>query len=396
MRTAKIFLLFVSLVTFVRAEPLTLPLSERPEWLKQDGIVMAGSWEPLVFRVRRDGSEGYAPTLDQLQAYAREHSPEMVARLKALGVNFVMMHCYKGFGPSAERQSMDDAVRFSRLCHEEGLRVGVYTYSGAFGWELLFPEVPEAREWVVLNRDGQPVTYGSATYRYYWNRNHPDAQAFYRRIVRFAVQEIRTDLLHFDNYVIGPGNDANSVARFRAFLRERFSAEQLENMGISDPATAEPPMTGAPDNPLRRAWLAFSCQSLTASYHEMSRYARTLRDDILVECNPGGVGDRIRPPVYHGTLLQGGEAFWDEGRPPGYTGGRLMSRIPTYKVARRMDNMAFCYATNPLSPWRSTSIVWDAFAGSNTARSWRSRPRKSRSRVPSPPTFGSSVKEESY
>ncbi len=359
MRTAKTFLLLISVAATAQAESLTLPLSERPEWLKQDGIVMAGSWEPLVFRVRRDGSKGYAPTLDQLQAYAREHSPEMVARLKALGVNFVMMHCYKGFGPSAERQSMDDAVRFAGLCHEEGLRVGVYVYSGAFGWELLFPEVPEARDWVVRNREGKPVTYGSATYRYYWNRNHPDAQAFYRRIVRFAVREIRTDLLHFDNYVIGPGNDANSVARFRAFLGERFSAEQLENMGISDPATVKPPMTGAPDNPLRRAWLDFSCQSLTASYHDMSRYGRTLREDILVECNPGGVGGRIRPPVNHGTLLQGGEAFWDEGRPPGYAQGRLRSRIPTYKVARRMDNMAFCYATNPLEMAESMAFNLD-------------------------------------
>lgn len=346
MRKGFLFLAFA--VGLVQAETLTLPRKERPEWLRREGIVMAGSWEPLPFRVRRDGSEEYTPSPEQRSAYTREHSREMLAKLKALGVNFVMMHCYKGFGLSAESESMEDAVRFAKLCHDEGLRVGVYAYSGAFGWELLFPETPEANEWVVLNREGKPTTYGSATYRYYWNRNHPGAQAFYRRIVRFAVEEIGTDLLHFDNYVIGPGSDANSVARFRAFLRQDFSSEQLRRMGISDTGTVTPPMTGPPDNPLRRAWLDFSCRSLTDSYHDMSRYARTLRGDILVECNPGGVGDRIRPPVDHGALLQGGEAFWDEGRPPGYREGRLESRIPTYKVARRMDNMAFCYATNPL------------------------------------------------
>lgn len=348
MKTARGFLLCSVVVGLVHAETLTLPRKERPEWLRRDGIVMAGSWEPLLFRVRRDGSEGYTPSPEQRSDYVREHSREMLSELKELGVNFVMMHCYKGFGLSAERKSMEDAVRFASLCREEGLRVGVYTYSGAFGWELLFPETPEAKDWVVLNREGKPTTYGSASYRYYWNRNHPDAQAFYRRIVRFAVDEIGTDLLHFDNYVIGPGSDTNSVGRFRAFLRENFSTEQLGGMGSSDADTVTAPMTGPPDNPLRRAWLDFSCRSLTDSYHDMSRYARTLRGDILVECNPGGVGDRIRPPVDHGTLLQGGEAFWDEGRPPGYSGGRLESRIPTYKVARRMDNMAFCYATNPL------------------------------------------------
>ena len=348
MKMLRGFLLCSLFVGLVHAETLTLPREERPEWLRRDGIVMAGSWEPLLFRVRRDGSEGYTPSPEQRSAYAREHSRAMLSELKSLGVNFVMMHCYKGFGLSAERESMREAVRFAKLCREEGLRVGVYTYSGAFGWELLFPETPEAKDWVVLDRQGNPTTYGSATYRYYWNRNHPDAQAFYRRIVRFAVEEIGTDLLHFDNYVIGPGSDTNSVARFRTFLRQNFSTEQLGRMGISDADTVTAPMTGPPDNPLRRAWLHFSCRSLTDSYYDMSRYARTLRGDIVVECNPGGVGDRIRPPVDHGTLLQGGEAFWDEGRPPGYSGGKLESRILTYKVARRMDNMAFCYATNPL------------------------------------------------
>ncbi|MHC4464610.1 MAG: hypothetical protein ACYS30_24740, partial [Planctomycetota bacterium] len=54
--------LFLCLSGLVNAEPLTLPLDQRPNWLQRDGIVMAGSWEPLLFRVRRDGSDGYTPT----------------------------------------------------------------------------------------------------------------------------------------------------------------------------------------------------------------------------------------------------------------------------------------------------------------------------------------------
>jgi len=81
-----------------QAEPLTLPAEQRPDWLSRDGIVMAGSWEPLLFRVRRDGSDGYTPSAEQRAAYERKHSPEMIAELKALGVNFIMMHCYKVAG----------------------------------------------------------------------------------------------------------------------------------------------------------------------------------------------------------------------------------------------------------------------------------------------------------
>ena len=341
------------------AEPLTLPLERRPDWLQRDGIVMAGSWEPLLFRVRRDGSDGYIPTAEQRAAYAREHSPEMIAELKALGVNFIMMHCYKGAGLEAERQSMADAVAFAALCRDAGLRVGVYNYSGAFLWEPLFKETPQAKDWVLLDKDGRPLTYGSATYRYRWNRNHPDAQAFYRRLVRFAVEDIKVDLLHFDNYGYGPGRDANSIQRFRDYLGTTFTVDQLKKMGVDDLGNVQPPMTDSPENMLRRAWLEFCCRSLADSYHDMSRYARTLRGDILIECNPGGPGNWIRPPVDHGRLLQGGEAFWDEGRPPGYSDGQLRSRIRTYKVARRMKNIAFAYSTNPLEMAESMAFNRD-------------------------------------
>ncbi len=354
-----LILLHLCLTCLVHAEPLTLPLEQRPDWLHRDGIVMAGSWEPLLFRVRRDGSQDYTPTAEQRAAYMREHSPEMIAKLKALGVNFVMMHCYKGAGLEAERESMADAVKFAKLCHDAGLNVGVYNYSGAFIWELLFKEVPQAKDWVIIDKNGRLLTYGTATYRYRWNRNHADAQAFYRQLVRFAVNDIGAELLHFDNYGYGPGQDANSVQRFRNYLDDTFTDEQLKKMGIDDLNAVQPPMTGLPENMLRRAWLDFSCKSLTNSYHDMSRYARTLRKDILIECNPGGPGNWIRPPVDHGNLLQGGEAFWDEGRQPGYRNGQLQTRIRTFKVARRMNNIAFVYTTTGLEMAESMAFNRD-------------------------------------
>jgi hypothetical protein len=355
----QVFFLTLCLCSLIQAEVLTLPLNQRPNWLQRDGIVMAGSWEPLIFRVRRDGSDGYIPTAEQRDAYLREHSPEMIARLNNLGVNFVMMHCYKGAGLAAERESMTDAVKFARLCHDAGLHVGVYNYSGAFLWEPLFKEIPQAKDWVLLDANGKPRTYGSATYRYRWNRNHPDAQAFYRKIVSFAVNEINADLIHFDNYAVGPGRDNNSVQRFRQYLRDTFTPDQLKRIGINDLITVQPPMTGPPENLLRRAWLEFTCRSLADSYHEMSRYARTLRNDVLIECNPGGPGNRIRAPVDHGRLLQGGEAFWDEGRESGYRNGQLYTRIRTYKVARCMNNMAFTYTTTPLEMAESMAFNLD-------------------------------------
>ncbi len=330
------------------AQSLTLPPAQRPAWLQNEGMVMAGDWEPLLFRVRRDGGRGYAPSPDQLAAYAREHSPEIIAQLQALGVNFVMIHTYKGFGLNAERGSMSDAVQFARLCREAGLHVGVYNFSGAFGWELFFNEHPEAINWVVLDPAGKPVIYESAPYRYFWNRNHPEAQKFYRELVRFAVRDIQADLLHFDNYNVGPGFDTCSVQRFRQYLKRTLSSKELRAAGIGDPDQALPPGAETENALLSFAWRDFSCQSLADSYHDLGRYARKQRKDILLECNPGGPGQHIQPPVDHGRMLTGGEAFWDEDVTPGYRDGILRTRIRTYKVGRSVNNLAFSYITTPL------------------------------------------------
>ncbi len=329
-------------------EPLTLPEKARPAWLARDGIIMAGSWEPLLFRVKRDGAAGYTPTPEQRAAYEREHDADMIAKLKDLGVNFIMMHCYKGAGLEAERQSMAEAARYAERYHKAGLRVGVYNYSGALLWEPLFEEVPQARSWILHGPDDRPIPYGSATYRYYWNRNHPDAVAYYRKIVRFAVEQIRADLLHFDNYHVGPGTDEGSVRQFRNDLRGRFTAGQLAAMGAGDLTKVVPPMRGPKDTMLYRAWQDFRCQWMADSYHDMARFARRLRPDILIECNPAGVRDRIRPPVDHGRLLLGGEAFWSEGGDSGLRKGTLHNRIRSYKVARRMGNACFAYTRKPL------------------------------------------------
>jgi hypothetical protein len=351
-------LLCVSLAPLACGETLTLPPDKRPAWMARDGIVMAGSWEPLMFRVRRDGAAGYTPSAEQLEGYRQEHSPAMVARLKQLGVNFVMMHCYKGAGLEAERESMADAVRFARLCREAGLRVGVYNYSGAFIWELFFKEMPPAKDWVVLDAHGTPVPYGrDGSYRYYWNRNHPEAQAFYRKVVHFAVCDIQADLIHFDNYHVGPGWDRNSIERFQNYLRATFPARLLAEHHVN-PATARPPEPKTTDL-LARAWADFSCQSMADSYADMCRYARSLRPDVLLECNPAGVSSTMRPPVDHGRLLQGGEAYWDESGRPGYRQGQLRSRIRTCKVARAMNNAAFAYSTTPLEAAESTAFNLD-------------------------------------
>jgi hypothetical protein len=352
------FCLLLASLTEARSQVLTLPADQRPEWLEKEGVVMAGSWEPLTYRTREGTFKGHAPTKAEQEEWEYEHSPEVTKKLKRLGVNFIMMHCYKGAGLKIEGKTMDDAVRFARQYHQAGLHVGVYVYSGAFLWEPMYREIPESQNWVLLDKNYKPSDYYHMGIRYYWNRNNPDAQAFYKKIIRFAVDSVKADLLHFDNYSQGPGRDANSVNRFREYLRHTFPLSERKKIGAADLSLVVPPMNVPPHSLLDCAWLKFKSVSLTQSYKDMGGYARSLRKDILLELNCGAPENKIRW-INHGELLQGGEAVWSEGVPSGYYDGKYRTRIISYKIARCLNNIVFYYANTPVSMAESMAFNAD-------------------------------------
>jgi hypothetical protein len=343
--------------------PLTLPRASRPAWLAEEGIVMAGDWEPFLFRLRRDNFQrqpaadrGYAYTAEQLAAYRKEHSPQMLQELKALGVNFIMTHCYKGGGFQAERPSMEDAKKLSALAHRDGMHVGVYVSSGTNMIELIRKEHPESAEWELLDANGRPLTYGSATYRHFFDRNHPAWQAHLRPIIRYAVEEIKTDLLHFDNYIHGPGFDRNSMERFCEYLHAKY---QPADFGLADFSGVQPPKQPADNPKLYRAWADFAAYSTAKSLYDMAVYARSLRPHILMELN-AGLDGRAGSPIDLGRILRYSEACWNEVRAPGVArDGRLQTHIPAYKAAQAMDNTVFTYVTCPLEAAESLAYNTD-------------------------------------
>lgn len=353
-----------------------LPRDQRPEWLQRDGLVMAGSWEQMIFRVRRgrrgdtppeweapNGGLDYRATPQQIAAWQRETSDEMIDQLRQLGVNFIMMPVHKGAGMVAERENMQDIVEWARRCHAAGLHVGVYADSGTLLWDLFFQEKPEAENWLLRDRDGQPIVYSrSQPYRSRYNRLHPDAHQYFLDVLRFAITDVKADLIHLDNYLHAPGTDACSARLFREYLGKTFSPEELAGMGAGDLETVAPMPNDSANDLLRRAWTDFSCEFLAESYRLRCEYARSVRSDILMECNPHGVLDRPRPPIDHFRLVRFGEAFWDEARGEDYAGyrdGKLHTRIRSYKVARLLDNMVFCKTGTPLDMAESMAYNLD-------------------------------------
>lgn len=168
--------------------------AERPRWMDEEGIVMAGNWEEPAFRARRVGYTDFKMPPEWIPGYEREHSQEMIDSLKSIGVNFVMTHGYKGYGFEIERQGMQDAVRFAHLAHASGLRVGAYIGS-TLGWETLFQEIPAAKDWLWLDPNGEPGFYNKKqTHRYLAMKNHPGYKNYIKKAIRFAIEEMNSEI----------------------------------------------------------------------------------------------------------------------------------------------------------------------------------------------------------
>ena len=339
MHTIRVSLLCAALWA---ALPTAAPAVDRPEWMDRPGIVMAGSWEEPSFRARRMGRTDYTLPADLQAQYAREHTPEMIAQLKQWGVNFVMIHCYKGAGFKTEQEGMDDAKRFTRLCHKAGLRVGAYI-GGTMLYERLFEEEPQAPQWQAIGPRGEPLFYHPAQhFRYAAVRNHPGFVEYLKKPVRFAVEDMRADLVHFDNFGTGGSTyDPFSKQKFREFLRSRGQPPR-------DPPLADAPRT----DPLVRDWDEYKCQALADHYAAMSRYIRGLNSQCGVDGNPGGVSSHgvAAVGIDHARLLPLGNAFWDESYGADWSAktATAQTRVRSLKVGELFNNSAFLYCESAL------------------------------------------------
>ena len=338
----------------------------RAPWL-DEGIVMAGSWEPLRGRLR-SGSDHQ----DQVRkAYEKEHSEETVVRLKQAGVNLAITHFYKGFGVAAEREEMERTKAFAELCHEHGLKVGVYTQTVAsIYYETFFSEVPEAENWVSRDHEGKIPTYGAASCRYIpCPTCGPYLDYLEKNVLTYAVKEVQADLIHFDNFRWWPEPEAcrceRCTQRFREHLQRRWpdEDERFAHFGLKDFSFVKPPAFHALTpvwqisyirDPISQAWFDFKCEALADLYKRFADFLRGLNPNIVVECNVDlkcGSNNGINRGAWPETVYPHGEIFWSErhmDRGISETGS-IQSKIRNLKLAQATNNALFTYNYNRLS-----------------------------------------------
>jgi len=329
-----------------------LPLEERKRLFKE---IVWPSNEPLMFERRRGRS-----TTDVEEQYKIAHSEENVKKMADVGVELLgNVHFYKGFGFELEKEEMQNTKKLAELAHKYGIKFSVYVGSTMF-IETIFASEPKSKEWWQRDQDGAPITYsGHGTYRYLSCQNQESYIEYMKKILKYAVEEIKADRIFFDNPGIGKPEPQSCqcpacVRKFREFLRKKYDNETLRRRlgfttldGVVPPrydAFNQPWTMATIDDPLRQEWIDFRCQTKVNFYRKMNDYIKKLDPSVPVSLNIKGVYGRNRAFIeaidharFEGICE---DMVMDSGVSAGVAeDGALVSEIRSFKAARTL-NMA--------------------------------------------------------
>jgi hypothetical protein len=353
----------------IYAQPDTSDLARyTPQWIRQGFADAGATHEPWIFQVRRNN-----PDFNQWQKTDFEYqlSEPYIKDLAEAGITVYHVGCYKGFGFEAEKEYMDKVARAVAIAHKYGLKADTYVQWNTMAYETFFAEVPEAKtdQWYQIDENGKPLllTYSyQQAYRYRPCFNHDGYMNYFKeKIIRYVVEKVKTDFIHFDNFDFNypPAADFNpaTIASFRKFLEKRYSPEQrIERFGFADLSYVLPPMWNDEnpankmeviDDPVIQEWIDFRCWTLTSRLAECARFVRGLNKEIVIEVNPHGVVGSNRAweaGINHPDLMQFTNVIWTEDdNNPRWEKGVAIGKFRHFKLGRTTKNYIMTYCGKP-------------------------------------------------
>ena len=339
-----------------------------PQWIRQGFADAGATHEPWIFQVRRNN-----PDFNQWQKAEFDYqlSEPYIKALSEAGITVYHVGCYKGFGFQAEKEYMDKVAQAVAIAHKYGMKADTYVQWNTMAYETFFAEVPEAKtdQWYQIDENGKPLllTYSyQQAYRYRPCFNNDDYMNYYKeKIIRYVVEKVKTDFIHFDNfdYNYPPAADFNpaTIAAFRKFLNDSYSADQRkERFGFEDVSYVLPPMWNDENpaakmetinDPVMQEWIDFRCWTLTTRLAECARFVRSLNKEIVIEVNPHGLVGSNRAweaGINHPDLMQYTNVIWTEDdNNPRWENGVAIGKFRHFKLGRTTHNFIMTYCGTP-------------------------------------------------
>ena len=163
-----------------------------------------------------------------------------------------------------------------RNCHKRGIRVLAYIQFSTLYQEVMLSEIPDLADWVALDEHGRKRTWHGAYYRWVPCSNHPDFEAYLKKMIRIALVEGDFDGVMLDNADMPPCYCQRCARLFREHLAHE--PDPVDRFGIPTVAHVEPPpprssKRGEIQDPIYQEWIRFRTKRLTDLYHRL--YAST-------------------------------------------------------------------------------------------------------------------------
>ncbi|MCC7349151.1 MAG: beta-galactosidase [Phycisphaerales bacterium] len=332
------------------------------KWFAAQPSIFVGAWESLAFRRRA----GLAWT-DESQAYQHEFSDETLDRIAEMGCNHLILPHTKGYGLEAMTRELDRQREVIARATKRGIRVGLYLRLDSVIPEILRREHPDVDEWLTIGELGRSSFYSSAqTFRSRICLLHPSAMQYLESEIRHAVQEMGTNLLHFDglHFSFYPSETcrcSRCTQAYRQWLEHRYPdlGKRAEMFGIVDfktiPLPRFDPLQQATDpgfapfrglgdcihSPDIQSWFRFRWDGELALMRHLRRLVHHLDPNVAVSINPawGECYNSYRIfTSWAERLLPWVDAIWTEDPLHlRYDQGRLVSRIGAHKTAREYE-----------------------------------------------------------
>ncbi|MCF6268987.1 MAG: beta-galactosidase trimerization domain-containing protein [Melioribacteraceae bacterium] len=361
-----------------------------PEWIK-DGFVTGGSThEPWIFFVRR-GTENFNTWQKKYWEYRQ--TEEYIKALAESGVTVYHIFSYKGYGWQAEKEHMRLAAKAAKIAHKYGLKVDTYIQWNSMFYETFFKEVPEAETdlWYQLDETGKPSTldYGYAPYRRAICFNSDAYMEYYKeKILRFAVDSIKTDFIHFDNFGLHHPKEVQynpqTINAFRKYLNDKYPKEErMDRFGFDDFSFVLPPIWNYKLDPLKmknitdpimQEFCDFRVWTISTRLKECITFVRSLNKEIAIEVN--GIGLNVagiwNRGINPGNILPYLNAAWTEGSGSAeWKDGKIEGKWRFFKVGRSTNTYFLSYKDTPRALAEALSInrtiAWALPRGSESA-----------------------------
>ncbi|MBI4026903.1 MAG: hypothetical protein HY360_18100 [Verrucomicrobia bacterium] len=334
---------------------------QRPRWIREEGLCLVGCWERLPWRRHSGGATTWAE-----EDYAFEHSQTFLDDIKKLGCNLVVVPYDCGHGEAFIEDDVQMSKAFIELAHQNGLKVGTYFRPDIVWIETLSDEeLAELEGGFQRDSAGRFIQpFGSSARNVCYH--HPGGLARFKRYIRRAIVELKTDMLHLDGLIIGGYEGAGAcrcllcVADFRRFLLERYGQNRelakrrfghpfLER--IVPPAnypTDAPPYDSGPIQSHWCEWVAFRCSWTTRVLAEIAAFAQELNPEAAINTNTAVPAVRENAALLMGADVIGADyadAQWCEDAygPALLKNGLLIQRVRQCKLCRASRTVALTY-----------------------------------------------------